>query len=716
MALPELGVRITGDLNGLNSAITGGTGSLRRFDTFASTVSRNITQNVSNINRVNFSGFQRSLQQGQISLSNLQTQAQRTVPAINAVNQAVNRSRTDFTNWGRVIQDAPFGFIGIQNNLTQLIPSAGLAGLAFSALVSAITFAQVGTANWTRGLDGNSKALKKSKEAAEEYEESLTGVAKAQLDGTKAAQEDLTNLRLLFTAYQNGNLPIKDRKTAYKQLQQEYPEYFKNIRFEQEAGVKTKQVYDSLTQSILANARARAASDLIATNSGSILTDEQRLQDLQKQKADIVNRETASIKKRVEFQNKQYNDQQKGFKISKEAEQVQLNQIKNLDKVKNIDAQIFEIAKGRNELVKQNLSLEKYVGGQQAKGATLVDLDEENVKAGKSLSDIYEELNKALAKTEVQFGTTFGEKNKAQMAAYQSAIDAATDAFGRQSDAVKKLQVEQRKLFQLSDLPLSPSAAAATAEKDLPRNSKGGLTVLPDLTKRGIPGSVDKELKKAFESFNNDVSRSIDRFGRRFGETLFTLNEQADQSFEGIFSTLSKELTGALNDVFLGQFTDMLSELVKTNMDNLSKEQKTALSAVGLAGGLISGVTKKTNTGGQAIGGALTGGAAGFAVGGPVGAAIGGIVGALGGIFGAKKAREQEKLQQDQLVEQKKQTKLLERQNALAYTSSIIGRMTNQGIVSGIEVNEFGQLTTKLSGNDISIVLERANRARGRGV
>lgn len=67
------------------------------------------------------------------------------------------------------------------------------------------------------------------------------------------------------------------------------------------------------------------------------------------------------------------------------------------------------------------------------------------------------------------------------------------------------------------------------------------------------------------------------------------------------------------------------------------------------------------------------------------------------------------------MVEAEKQTRLLERQNALAYTASIIGKMTTNGIVTGVEINEFGQLTTKISGNDLSIVLDRANRSRKRG-
>lgn len=79
--------------------------------------------------------------------SNLDNTSRKLATAGNAVK----KSKTDLTNWSRVIQDLPFGLIGIQNNLTQLIPGVGLLGLAFSGLISALTFSQVGLSNWIRG-------------------------------------------------------------------------------------------------------------------------------------------------------------------------------------------------------------------------------------------------------------------------------------------------------------------------------------------------------------------------------------------------------------------------------------------------------------------------------------------------------------------------------------------------------------------------------------
>src|SRR6478609_3303517 len=69
--------------------------------------------------------------------------------------KVTQKTSTNFTGLSRVIQDLPFGFVAISNNLTQLLPAAGAAGLAFSAIVSAVTFASTGFRNWTRGLKSN---------------------------------------------------------------------------------------------------------------------------------------------------------------------------------------------------------------------------------------------------------------------------------------------------------------------------------------------------------------------------------------------------------------------------------------------------------------------------------------------------------------------------------------------------------------------------------
>lgn len=717
-----LGVEINGTSEGLARSLQAATGDLTKFDRAAGTVTANVSRNLANLSRVNFSGFHASLKAGEVSLGRLAASAQKVTPALAAAGSAVTKSTRDFTGLSRVIQDLPFGFIGIQNNLTQLLPSAGLLGLGISALVSAITFAQTGTDYWTRGLKDNKKALDNSKKGAEEYLDSLNQLDRAQLKGTQNAQQEIVELKTLYDQTQNVSLSNKTRKEAVDDLQKQYPSYFKNIRDEVILAGGAKAAYEQLATAIIATAQARAAQDLIVKNSTRKLENEQKVIDLEKEQI----KNNAELIKQQKLQNAanqgtssltsgagSITAAKKTYDATKKIEDTQ-RQINNLKTDSSLlDQNNLKLTEAITNRIKQGADLTGAVGG----------IDETKDKTV-SLADILKDLNKALEKAQVQFGSTFGERNQEQIAAYQSAIDAATDAFGRQSKAVKDLQAEQKKLFQLSDLPTSPSAAAATLARDLPRNSKGGLTVLPDLANRGLPAGVDKEQLKTAKEFGRLLERSVDQFGTDFFRTISTINQRTDASFESIFADLSASITSIFQDVFLKQLTDTLIESIKkakqantssgSGDDDDGGSAKLA-AALGIGGALISGSTKKTSTAGQGIGGALTGAGIGTAIAPGIGTVIGGLIGGIAGIFGSKKARKEEELQKKQLAEQEKQTKLLERQNAQAYTSSIIGRMTQQGVVTSVDVNEYGQLTTKISGSDLVIIADRANNARTRG-
>lgn len=88
---------------------------------------------------------------------------------------ATKKLGKDFTGLSRVIQDLPFGFNAIANNLTQLVPAAGAAGLAFSALVAGLSFAQIGLSNWTRGMQAANEGMKESTKALTDFYTELQG-------------------------------------------------------------------------------------------------------------------------------------------------------------------------------------------------------------------------------------------------------------------------------------------------------------------------------------------------------------------------------------------------------------------------------------------------------------------------------------------------------------------------------------------------------------
>ena len=174
-----------------------------------------------------------------------------------------NQAGNALTNLGRVAQDAPFGFIGIQNNLNPLLESfqrlraeAGSNGAALRALTSsligpagigiALSVISAGILLYQKYMQSSEKATKAAKDANKEY--------------IDAASKDLSGLQVLYQATQNQNLALEDRKKAIDELQSKYPGYFKNLSDEAILVGKANEQYQQLTQAIIGRAAVAAAT------------------------------------------------------------------------------------------------------------------------------------------------------------------------------------------------------------------------------------------------------------------------------------------------------------------------------------------------------------------------------------------------------------------------------------------------------------------------
>ena len=242
-------------------------------------------------------------------------------------------------------------------------------------------------------------------------------------------------------------------------------------------------------------------------------------------------------------------------------------------------------------------------------------------------------------------------------------------------------------------------------------------------------GSNSQVTNKLLEPFSRGIDLGLRKFSTDFYSTLTEVETYTKGTFSSIFTDLTSKLTTSLNQVFLNTVTQGLSNALQKAISSVgnglvnSSGGLTTLGkvagAAAIGGGIVSASTPKTSTIGQGLGGALSGAGTGAAIGSIVpvigtvtGAVIGGVVGLLGGIFGSSSARKKEEEQrQQQLEEAKKQTELLRQQN-LAYTSQIIGRMTANGVITGIDVGAQGQLVAKVSGSDLQFVLDRTKKAR----
>jgi hypothetical protein len=162
--------------------------------------------------------------------------------SFNNSENSVKQSNKQYTALALVLQDLPYGFRGIQNNLPALFGSiatgTGIAYVAFSALVAAITAVDMGLIKFGNTIKYTSDF---SKDAA-----------------TTFANETI-KLESLYTVSTNVNASMEDRLQAAKTLKSEYPDLLALYSEEQITLGEAETAYRLLTNTIWQYAQAKAA-------------------------------------------------------------------------------------------------------------------------------------------------------------------------------------------------------------------------------------------------------------------------------------------------------------------------------------------------------------------------------------------------------------------------------------------------------------------------
>ena len=430
--------------------------------------------------------------------------AAQSAKAGGSIAKGADQAGNALTNLGRVAQDAPFGFIGIQNNLNPLLESfqrlkaeTGSTGGALKALGQsligpagigiALSVVSSGILLYQQYQQKANKATENAKKVTDDYVKSLDAVTGSQLKGAQNAQKELTDLRLLYSAYTSANEPLKTRQNAYKQLQDLYPSYFGNIKFEKEATDKTKSAYDLLTESILASARARAASDKITQNETRKLENEQKIIDLQK--AQLKNQSELSKARAREASQPLSGGSTAGVSTN----------VADLTRVSQIQGKINEnlslqnnLKTDTNILDKENGRLVTYVNAQLDKGAKLTGGFGKSEKETKGIADVLKTLNNELSKIQSD-QTLEGLANK---------TDKISEAYKKAKDAVIDLGYSQtsKEVIDLSNNQLLYSKSIDVVTEKLKKQNAVKLD--------GRLKSVDVGIDNGFEGFYKNLNGS----------------------------------------------------------------------------------------------------------------------------------------------------------------------------------------------------------------
>jgi len=211
-------------------------------------------------------------------------------PALKQVSKNSNEAALALSNLGRIAQDAPFGFIGIANNLNPMLESfqrlkatTGTTGSALKALAGSL----VGPAGLGFALSIVSSALVVfgdklfgSKKQAEE--------AKSAFDGMlDSAANEALKLRESFALITDANVPLENRKNIIKDLRSEYGVYLKNISDEALLTGQAASAYDLINTAILKKLQLQAAEEKILPLIKEQVDLQFQLNKLQKDGADL---------------------------------------------------------------------------------------------------------------------------------------------------------------------------------------------------------------------------------------------------------------------------------------------------------------------------------------------------------------------------------------------------------------------------------------------
>jgi hypothetical protein len=394
------------------------------------------------------------------ALATIPPAATKATAALAGIRPGANVAGQGLTDLGRILQDAPFGFIGIQNNIPPLLDSfrrlkvetgstggafkallsgiggAGGLGLAISAVTAAVTFASIGFDRWV-------PKIKEAKTSTKELEDSQKSIVDSMA-------EETSRIAVLVSAVQDETLSKKQRNGAIAELKQINPDYFGQLDTEKSKIGQVSAAY--------ANYTANLKQQYIAK------TLNKQLDDLFKKKFDLeVNIDTrtvAAVNPAIQAQLNRYQaeiNKLGGIEIlPKDGDLSKLTQAQEqvlklkaaMENTGNV--RVFDVARERLELVEINKEIDGLIG--RIKTAGNFDV---KVPAGADKKDV-DTLSEAIKQLEAyrdKVGLTSKEFEKltslrVQMASRdQSKNGLSTDQLQKEINAIKNSneQLEARK-------------------------------------------------------------------------------------------------------------------------------------------------------------------------------------------------------------------------------------------------------------------------------
>jgi hypothetical protein len=226
--------------------------------------------------------------------------------ALSSLKQPVANAGATLTNFNRIVQDAPFGLIGIQNNIEPLFTSfgqlkaqAGGTGAALKALgaslvgplgvVAGISFVTSLTTTLVQKYGSLGAAVEALTRANDPYFKQQQQIAAIRKEAVKDAGEEIAKLNVLATVSADTSVSLENRKNAANELLKVYKKYLPALTQEAILNGQAADAINKAKDAILNKALALAAEKKLAEVGAKIL-------DNQLAQIDAVNRYSTAQK------------------------------------------------------------------------------------------------------------------------------------------------------------------------------------------------------------------------------------------------------------------------------------------------------------------------------------------------------------------------------------------------------------------------------------
>lgn len=528
---------------------------------------------------VGFDQVQKGLNNTTSALKTTADQAQKTGQTLNStLKPGAAQAGQSLVNLGRIAQDAPFGFIAIQNNISPLIESfgrlkseTGTTGGALKSLVQGLAgpaglglAVSVGTALLTTFAS----KMGKSKEEVDAFAKSLN-------DAKASALTTSVNLQSLIKVAQDETKSNEQRNEALNRANKIMGDYGEKLTLVNIATEKITKQTELFTQALINEAIAAKYADKIADL--TIKQSEARLE--------LAKNEQFLAKIRRQVAGEQVNLNTGTTKSSSLLAIAQGNVVREQENLNAISKQLTDTT----NLLNQAQSIATNNFGQI--GTKAKQSADKTKKAGETIDSVIAQLRKDIQDENILgriFGTPRFDVIKKDFDLVKSTIETLVTKFN--------LDPSDRRLLQLQ-IELGSLEGRLTPEQQI-KDTINKIKV-PDFVfkiKPRVDGDIKnlntglvklgEELQKSVENIANNIAVT---FGETLGEALIGQATFGD-FFRNIFGVIGQGLQD------LGKQIIVAAKLFSTIQKTLAARPELALLA-GIAliavGGVIRSLTSR---------------------------------------------------------------------------------------------------------------------------